>query len=218
MINTIRKSLVLIGATLLSASMAAATEYPRMEGYLGYNMVRFYPNSPFVPDFNAEGGNAQFVYNFSHWVGGVFDVGAVNKDSLNHTSVTSRIESYTLGPRVTFHNHSRFQPFVQVLFGSAHSSVSTSITVTPLEVTTLPTSVVVVNPDVAFQAKISSSTNDFALLAGGGLDIKLGKHFAFRPFEADYYLTRVASLVTTNVSNRNNFRYSGGFAFFFGAK
>ena len=56
------------------------------------------------------------------------------------------------------------------------------------------------------------------MMAGGGLDIKLSKHIAFRPIGADYYLTRVPSFLTGNTTNRNNFRYSAGINFLFGGE
>jgi hypothetical protein len=43
----------------------------------------------------------------------------------------------------------------------------------------------------------------------------------FRPVGADYYLTRVSNVFTSvgdNTSNRNNFRYSAGVSFLFGAR
>lgn len=70
-------------------------------------------------------------------------------------------------------------------------------------------------PGLPVSARLGASNTGFAMLAGGGLDIKLSKHIAFRPVEADYYLTRVSSLVTGNTTNRNNFRYSGGIIFLF---
>ena len=53
--------------------------------------------------------------------------------------------------------------------------------------------------------------------AGGGVDIKLSKHMAFRPIEFDYYLTRFSNPELGN-NNQNNWRYSGGVNFLFGAK
>jgi hypothetical protein len=56
------------------------------------------------------------------------------------------------------------------------------------------------------------------MLAGGGLDIKIGKHIAFRPVEADYFLTRFPTILTQDDTNRNHFRYSAGVNFLFGAR
>lgn len=212
-----RKSLLLICAALLTASLGSATDWPQMETFLGYNFVRFNPNSDFAPSFNANGGNGQFVYNVTRWIGGVVDVGAVNKGTLNQTSVDTTVMNFVAGPRFTFHNHSRFLPYAQALFGGAYSTTSTAIDVLPLTGTVFPPGVIL-NPNEPVTARLHASNTGFAMLIGGGLDIRLNKHVAFRPFEASYYMTRIPSLLTGNISNRNNFRYAAGVNFLFGAR
>ena len=212
-----RKSALLICAALLSASVAAATDWPTMETFLGYNFVRFNPNSDFVPSFNANGGNGQFVYNFSPWLGAVLDVGAVNNGRLNQFSIDTTVMNFVAGPRFTLHNHSRFLPYAQALFGGAYSTASTAVALLPTNGTVFPPGVIV-NPNQPLSARLNASNTGFAMLVGGGLDIRLSKHVAFRPFEASYYLTRIPSLLTGNTSNRNNFRYAAGVNFLFGAK
>ena len=77
---------------------------------------------------------------------------------------------------------------------------------------------IILPPNGPISARINASNTGFAMFAGGGLDIKVSKHMAFRPIGADYYLTRLPSLLTGNTSNRNNFRYSAGVNFLFGAQ
>jgi hypothetical protein len=50
-----KNSLLVIGAVLLFASVAAASDVPTAETFLGYNLVRFNPNSGFIASFNANG-------------------------------------------------------------------------------------------------------------------------------------------------------------------
>jgi len=201
---------------LLSALAAFPADEGRFETFLGYNFVRFNPNSGFIPSFNANGGGGQFVVNVNKWLGGVFDAGAVNTGTLNHLSFDTTVVNFVAGPRVTFHNHSRFQPFAQVMFGGAYATTSTEISLNAVNPGIIPP-VFVANPDNPLSARLRASNTGFAMMAGGGLDIKLSKHIAFRPLGADYYLTRVPSALTGNTSNRNNFRYSAGFNFMFGA-
>src|SRR5689334_18094045 len=59
-----RKIIAVIAAVPIFALVAAATDVPKMETFLGYNYVRFNPNSDVFPSFNANGGGGQFVYNF----------------------------------------------------------------------------------------------------------------------------------------------------------
>ena len=208
-----RKIIAVLAAVPLFALVASATDVPKMETFLGYNFVRFNPNSGYIPSFNANGGGGQFVYNFNKWVGGVVDLGAVTKGTLNGFNVDSTVVNFVAGPRFTYHNHSRFIPFGQVLFGGAYATASAQIGLPNGGV--LPPGIVIPPP---ITARINASNTGFAMFAGGGLDIRVNKHIAFRPIGADYYLTRLPSLLTGNTSNRNNFRYSAGVNFLFGAK
>jgi hypothetical protein len=54
----------------------------------------------------------------------------------------------------------------------------------------------VLSPDLPVSARIGASNTNFAMLAGGGLDVRLGRHVYFRPFEASYFLMRVPSFLT----------------------
>jgi Outer membrane protein beta-barrel domain len=215
----VRKSYLLICAALLSASVAAATDFPTMETFLGYNFARFNPNSGYAPSFNANGGSGQFEYNFNRFIGVAVDLGAVNNGRLNQTSVDTTVVDFVAGPRYTLRmHHSRFMPYAQVLVGGAYSTTSTAIAVFPVVPVSGPFGNGVVVGTEPITARVNASNTGFALLAGGGLDIKLGKHIAFRPVEASYYLTRIPSLLTGNTTNRNNFRYAAGVNFMFGAK
>ena len=209
-----RSILRIIAAVPLFALVASATDWPKYETFLGYSWVRFNPNSGYIPSFNANGGYGQFQYNFSRMFSGVIDAGAVTKGELQGLDITSTIASVTAGPRFSYRNHSRFTPFVHVLFGGAFGSASV-----PVVGAVLPPGVVL-PPTVPGRivARLTTSDSNFAMFAGGGLDIKLSKHIAFRPIGADYYLTRVSSVLTGNTSNRNNFRYTGGINFLFGAR
>ena len=211
-----RKIITVIAAVPLFALAAAATEFPKTEAFLGYNFVRFNPNSGFFPSFNANGGGGQVVYNVNKWIGGVFDMGAVTKGTLGGFNIDSTVLNFVAGPRFTYRNHTRFTPFGQVLFGGAYSTASARVSLLPLGGEVIPPGIVV-PPDVPITARLNASHTGFAMFAGGGLDIKVSKHIAFRPIGADYYLTRLPSLLTGNITNRNNFRYSAGVNFLLGA-
>jgi len=215
-----KKCIRVVGVAVLFALTAAADEWPREEVFLGYNFVRFNPNSGFVPSFNANGGSGQFVYNFNRWLGVALDAGAVNKGVLGGFDINTTVIDFVAGPRVTFHNRSRFVPYVQALFGGAYGTASTRLIGLAVDAGipgALPPGLVL-DPNLPVTTRLVASRTGFAMLAGGGLDIKISKHVAFRPFEADYYLMRVPSLATGNVSNRNNFRYAAGVNFLLGGE
>ena len=228
-----KKRYLILSSVLLSASVAAATDFPTAEAFLGYNWVRFSPDTPntpnfSLPSFNLNGGNAQLAYNFRPSVGLVLDVGAVhaggvfgigNNLGVNQSGVDHTLVNFVLGPRYTFHRHSRWMPFAQALFGGARATSSTGLTVLPGGIVWPPVGLLV--PPGTLQpvgATLSADRTGFAMLLGGGLDIKVGKHIALRPIGADYYLVRLPRFVTGNDTNRNHFRYSAGVNFLFGER
>jgi opacity protein-like surface antigen len=215
-----KKIFVMIVAVLAFAMVAAATDFPTSELYVGYNFTRFYPDSAFVPDLNANGGIGQFTYNFENWIGATFDVGSVTKGTLNHANWDTKATSFTLGPRFMYHNHSRWTPYLEVLFGGAEVSASTDVGkfVAPPVVAPPVNPPIALPPGYTLTTRITTSKTGFAMLVGGGLDIKFGKHFAFRPIGLDYYLARMPTAVTGNDTNHNNLRYTTGVNFLFGAK
>jgi opacity protein-like surface antigen len=229
----LNKCFLLFSAALLTASVAAATDSPAAEAFLGYNWVRFssstsLPGANGLPSFNLNGGDAQLVYNFKPSIGLVLDVGAVHAGSLfgiannvstNRPGVDNTLENFVLGPRYTFHRHSRWMPFAQALFGGARGTSSTSVTLLQGGIIWPPPGLIV--PPGTLQpvgATLQADRTGFAMLVGGGLDIKVSKHIALRPIGADYYLARLPSFVTGNDTNRNHFRYSAGVNFLFGAR
>jgi hypothetical protein len=218
--RSMRKSILFIAAVVAFAMVAAATDFPTSELYIGYNWTRFYPDSAFIPDVNANGGVGQFTYNFHKGIGATFDVGSVTKNTLNHENWDTNVTSYTLGPRYTLHSHGRFAPYVQVLFGGATASISTTVgTFVAPPVASPPIFPgVILPPGRTITLKVRDSETGFAMLVGGGLDIKLFKRMSFRPFEVDYYLSRFPSVLTGNDRNHNNLRATAGVNFLFGAK
>jgi opacity protein-like surface antigen len=107
------------------------------------------------------------MYNFYNGLGVAFDVGVVTKDTFNGI-FSNRQAHFLLGPRYGFYNHSRFTPFVEVLFGGARGSVSIDLNQVQ-EV--FPASSIVLPNDVS--ARLTASRTSFAMMAGGGLDIRL---------------------------------------------
>jgi hypothetical protein len=61
----------------------------------------------------------------------------------------------------------------------------------------------------------NSPLNAFAMAAGGGVEFKISEHFAIRPAQAEYLLTKFMD-ATSN--RQNSFRYSAGIVFRFGAR
>jgi hypothetical protein len=201
-------------AFLSFALTAAAEDSPGFEAYFGFDWVKFNPDTPNIPSFNADGGSAQLIYNFHKGIGLAFDAGVVTKDTFGGV-LDNKQAHFLLGPRFAYRNHSRFTPFGEVLFGAAEASVSTSVADFPLVpvVNPLGTSI---NVPSDVSVRLTASRTSFAMMAGGGLDIRLAKHFTYRLFDADYYLTRPVSFLSGENVNKNNFRVTTGVALTWG--
>jgi hypothetical protein len=207
------KFVAALAALMSFALTAAAEDSPGFEGYFGFDWVQFNPDTPNIPSFTADGGSAQFVYNFYHGVGIAFDGGVVSKDTFGGV-FDNKQAHFLIGPRYGFHNHSRFTPFGVILFGGGYAAVSTSIADVPAVPTVLPSTSITVPDNVS--VRLTASRTSFAMMAGGGLDIRLSKHFAYRLFDADYYLTRPISFISGGNVNKNNFRVTTGVALTWG--
>jgi outer membrane immunogenic protein len=203
-------------ASLSFAMTAAAADSPRFAAYFGYDWVNFNPDVANIPSYHANGGSAQFMYNFSKGIGVAFDAGAVTRDTFNGV-LTNRNEHFLVGPRYGYYNHSRFTPFVEALFGGSRGSVNLAIDDIDRVPTILPSSSILLPDNVS--VRLSESRTSFAMMVGGGLDIRITKkHISYRLFDADYYLCRPNSLITGQDVNKNNVRLTTGVNFTWGAK
>ena len=192
------------GAAILLFSLAAsAQEYQRMDTFLGYTFTRFTATGP-IPAFNANGGSAQWAYNFNKWFSGVVDAGAVHNGSIPGIQLDTTIANVLAGPRVSL-RHGRFVPYVQTLFGGAYAQTSASEVRYILYQTP---------PGTTLRA--TKSTWGFAMTAGVGLDFRLSKHVNLRPIQAEYFLTRLERFGSLSTNTQNNFRYSAGVNFTYG--
>jgi hypothetical protein len=177
----------LLAVLSFSAFSVHAQEYPKVDVFVGYSYLQANPGNG-VDSFHLHGGSASGAYNFNDWLSGVADFGGYNNGNILNTGVNGTITTYLFGPRVSYHRFGRITPFGQVLFGGAHVGAS------------------------AFGA--TGSQNGFAMSAGGGVDYSFTRHFAIRPVQADYLLTRF-SVGSAGAQNQNNVRLSTGLIFRF---
>ena len=214
-----KKIIAVIATFLCFALVAGATDIPKMEVFLGYSFVRLSSNGDFIPSRDLNGGSGQFVYNFSKGFGVAFDAGAVTNNSANSNfNLDATVAHLVVGPRYKFNRHSKFQPYVQALFGGAYTTASTQIFVVPVTTPLLPVSPIVTGTDEAVSARLVASRRSFAMLIGGGLDWRVSKHMQVRPAAFDYFMAQPESPITGQTRERNNWRYSAGVNFTFGAQ
>ena len=127
------------------------------------------------------GGNLSITENVNKWFGGVLDFSA-HHGSFAGSGVN--VVTIAYGPVFSYRKDPRVTPFFHVLLGAVRGSSG--------------------------YLGISKADTEFAITAGGGVDLKVGEHLAVRVVQADYVSSHFLS------TTQNNFRISAGLVFRFG--
>ena len=196
-----------------SRTMGYRAEKPaRVELFLGYSRFAA-ATSPTTGTagnrmVGLNGGSAALALNLNRYLGLVGDFGGYANNQLQLTGTGANqprtvdangtAYTYLFGPRLSYRNESRFTPFVQVLAGGIHASPVTATNCSGPSCTPLP------------------AQNAFAMTAGGGFDIRLVRHISLRPVQAEYMMTRFASIADGTKSGQNDLRLSSGLVFSLG--
>jgi outer membrane protein OmpA-like peptidoglycan-associated protein len=162
---------------------------PRYEVAGGYSYVNFHPGSPFQ-SFNSHGGTGSFTYNASRYLGLTAELGAYNYNrDAGAGGVSGNFYSWLFGPRLNLRKFDYFVPFAEFLVGGSHGDNILTGT---------------------------QSQNAFALAAGGGVDIVLSKHIAWRFAQIDYLMTNFSGLNLGGNARQDNLRLGTGIVLRFG--
>ncbi|MGB2653613.1 MAG: outer membrane beta-barrel protein, partial [Candidatus Acidiferrum sp.] len=185
---------------------AQSDSTPKLELFLGYSYWRAVPYSTGNRMEYLNGGSTSLAYNFNRHVGLVADFAGFRADTLQFTNdgpgttpsrvvdAKSNAFSVMFGPRLSFRDHGRFTPFLQVLGGVVHADDDTLDNCTA--------------PIYACTPLLKQTV--FSMTAGGGLDYRLNHHLALRLFQAEYLLTRFQDPTSVTGENgwQNNMRLS----------
>jgi opacity protein-like surface antigen len=183
-----RKLLFVMALLLALPLMASAQdEAPKVEIFGGYSYLRLDDDFTGL-DRDLNGFNTSFTSNFNSWFGVKGEFSAHYGDA-NIAGVQTDFNTFlfAVGPQVAYRGLERVTPFGHVLFGAART-------------------------DLKVGGIVGTVSNaGFALIVGGGLDLKVTDNVALRLFQADYVLTRVNNITsTTSTNNQSNFRASTG--------
>jgi len=126
---------------------------------------------------NANGGSVSFAIDPERWLGFVADFGGYH-GSVAGFGVTNF--TYLFGPRFSYRSKSFVTPFAHVLLGGIHQTAN------------------------GFGA--AGSQSGFSMAIGGGLDLKLDSHWAWRMIQAEY-------LYSSLQNQQNNARISTGIVY-----
>jgi opacity protein-like surface antigen len=186
-----RKSLAfgLLLGLLGSVPLAKAQEEPaKVDLYGGYYYARFnvdanVPGFPSSATYNGNGGGGQLEYNPNNWLGVVGDMAGYGATATTNGALVGGAFTYLFGPRVNFRHHGfsdKVTPFAQTLFGGIWTTKGIGQ---------------------------SASENNFAMTAGGGIDVKVSRHVSVRPVQAEYFMTKIPD----GLNNRqDNLRLGAG--------
>ena len=166
-----------------------AQETPAFEVSAGYDYVRYNanPRIPGVP--TSENVNANGV-NGQFAFNPYSRVGLVAEVAgyaiARQGFATTHEVSSLFGPRINLRRR-RITPFVQTLFGRQWAEDGFTF----------------------------GSVGAFAMTVGGGIDVRISRHIAIRPAQAEYFLTKFND---GNNNRQNNFRFGAGIVFRFAEK
>ena len=209
------KKLILTGLVVLFGSVVFAQDTPKAEVSVNYSYMRFNPeNSSVINSFSLNGGGGAFSYFFNSMIGikAEFEGYGSQTRNFNFTNTafcnteggvcigaaSANLFTYNVGPVIKFRTP-HVQPFVEAMFGGAHSNVNANL------IKDCTGCVVVRSP----------SNNAFDFIIGGGIDIPITKSISFRPVELDLALTRFGNGFTKGNNNQSNLRYQAGVVFSF---
>jgi hypothetical protein len=201
---------------LLLSTIAWCQEFPKGELGFDYSYARFAPNTARTNGHSLNGGGGTLVFNINQYLGIKADLQGYSSTTTTFafapsrnfpTGATANVQgnlfTYLFGPQIKVHNP-KFQPFVHLLFGGAHSNVYANA----FKNICAPVGGICA-------ASRAPANNAFAMAFGGGIDIPVGHTISIRPAEVDYLFTDFTNAF--NNSHQNNFRYSGGINFNLGS-
>lgn len=193
--------LSILPAVFLAFGLSAwSQEAPKAEIFAGYSFVNagFPANTdPAAGEFRGflNGWNFSAAANLNRTLGIVADFGGYYGSPTkgttfkpancvlctgNATATLHNMHTFTFGPQVSLRSH-ELTVFAHGLFGGAH-----------------------VSEDMDFFGPLPKiSTTSFAVIAGGGFDLRLSSRWAVR-FQPDYLRTKILD------RSENNFRVSAG--------
>lgn len=166
---------------------------PRYEIAGLYQYLNFNPGEGFR-NFGGHGASGAFTYNANDWLGLTAEIGGYHfkrqvlgtPDALGNVpveSITGSLQTYLFGPRINFRHFDHFVPFAEAMFGAAHGGA---------------------------QLTGDTTQSTFAMALGGGLDVVLTKHLAWRFLQADYLMTNFNGTLLNANARQNNFRIGTG--------
>lgn len=167
-------------------SFAQAAGQPNHSVFRGVELGGDYNYASQCGCFSPHGTDAWFAIGLPHSFAVVTQAGEQGASNIHGSGENLNLASFLIGPRYRAPKFLHIAPFGQVLLGGVRVSGS------------------------AASYGFPGSTHAFALITSAGLDVAIARHFAVRPFEADYYFTDF----TQPVNEPQRYLLLGGGVFF----
>jgi hypothetical protein len=194
---------------LVAGAAAVAQDAPKADLFLGYSFLRA-NSARNIPAFTNNGGVGTFAWDFTQHVALEAEFGGYHNGNIHDIQFDTTEMTYLFGPRFSRSRSRTVIPYVHTLFGGMHLTTSLPVTVAPTPTSTGTTT------------RIAASQDAFAMALGGGLDLRLNHHFALRPIQLDYLMTRLEDFGQSGQPSQNrnqhNIRYAAGIIFNFGGE
>ena len=165
-----------IGFALLLCTFSVAGFAQEMGAAPKAEIFGGYQYTRFDGGLNANGWNTSLAGNLNNWFGIAADFSGAYK---SQNGVSFHNYTYTFGPVVSWRKNDTFTPFAHFLAGGFRDSAAVG--------------------------SLSGSDNGFAMMFGGGVDVKATRRVAVRAIQFDWL-----SLHSNGTSDNNNMRISTG--------
>lgn len=215
--RTIICLLTLVCGAFAAMSVAAQDDYHKVEVFAGYTYTNYdnileTVDNVVDPTISLRGVNAQFTYNFHKYVGAKFDYSLMTQreDYVSpNVNLEAKYKNNQFLGGVQFKNNlndgPRWKPFGHIMAGVANQKYNlhgTALLGTPPTVNTI---------------SASPSTNNFAMVFGAGLDVRVHKNIDIRLVQVDYnpvfFGDQNIGPYHFDGTTQNNMRISFGVAF-----
>ena len=177
----------------LCLAAAAAEDAPTFEVYGGLSFLHIDDNGLHAPKRNFVGWDSEFQYNITKLLGVTADIGG-NYGRVAPGVPNSHAYTYVFGPTFSIRNFEHVVIFAHTLFGE--NTISQNV--------------------ITGGSNASPTDSAFAMLWGGGLDVKVNHTFAIRLGQLDWLYTRHNLTAIGGKAFQNNIRYTGGVTINFG--
>lgn len=181
-----RNAVVVVVLLLCFSVFGVAQELPKFEMYGGWSYVRPDGGGSDMSPTNGWDASISIVINeyFSVEIDGSGHYARfMDPDNVDGTVLlpsSARMHDVSVGPKFTFREHERYQPFYHAMFGVRHSSWDDFVEYDEN------------NPDGLTDVSLWNSgiVDNMLLTFGGGLDVVVSPKVSIRAFQADYVIER----------------------------